>query len=131
MRTTFRFRHLPWSDELVHHVGVRSERLERVAWRPTSLEVTIVAERHGGRVDLLARTADFTVVAHAESENFFTAIDEAIDRLFRQLSRKKGRIQSRLVHANTHEGKLEQAEELMAQEGVLRGDDDGGFGQTG
>ena len=94
MRIDFKFRHSPHSEELTEYVTKHIEKLEKFEMKPVRVEITFTAEKAHKRVDIHVRGQDIEMHAHAESDNFFTGVDEALDRMARQLARKKDKVQA-------------------------------------
>lgn len=99
MRIDFKFRHCEHSDELTQHVSERIGKLERFELRPVRVEFTFTSEKNVKRVDIHVRGQDIEMHAHHEGEDFFTAVDTSLDKIARQLSRKKAKIKNRKTPA--------------------------------
>ena len=95
MRIDFKFRHTPHSDELVNHVHERIDKLERYELRPVRVEFTFSNEKEVCRVDIHVRGQDIEMHAHSETEDFFSGADIALEKIARQLARKKAKIKDR------------------------------------
>lgn len=89
MRFESKFRHTEHSDELVQYAEERMHRLEKFERKPVKIEFTFSAQKHTKRVDIAVRGKALEIHAHHESENFFDSVDHAIDKVGRQLERKK------------------------------------------
>lgn len=89
MRLDFKFRHTPHSEELTDYVEERVHRLQKFERKPVRLEFTFTKQKQTCRVDLSARGKDIEIHAHHESESFFDSVEHAIDKIGRQLERKK------------------------------------------
>lgn len=94
MRIDFKFRHSPQSEELTEYVTNHIEKLEKFEMKPVRVEFTFSTEKTCKRVDVHARGQDIEMHAHAEADDFFTAVDHALDRIGKQLSRKKAKVQT-------------------------------------
>ena len=94
MRIDFKFRHSPISDELTQYVSERVDKLERFEMRPVRVEFTFTSEKNVKRVDVHVRGQDIEMHAHFEGEDFFTAVDISIEKIARQLARKKAKIKN-------------------------------------
>lgn len=94
MRIDFKFRHTPHSDELTEHVTAHVHKLEKYEMKPVRMEFTFTHEKAVQRVDIHVRGQDIEMHAQAEADDFFTAVDEAIHKISRQLSRKKAKVQA-------------------------------------
>jgi putative sigma-54 modulation protein len=95
MRIDFKFRHAPHSDELTNYVNERVDKLERFEMRPVRVEFTFSAEKEVRRVDIHVRGQDIEMHAHAETEDYFSGVDIALEKIARQLARKKAKIKDR------------------------------------
>lgn len=97
MRIDFKFRHTPQSDELTAYVTDHISKLEKFEMKPVRLEFTFTTQKATKRVDIHARGQDIEMHASSDAQDFFTAVDEAIERIARQLSKKKAKIQAHKV----------------------------------
>jgi len=95
MRIDFKFRHSPHSEELTAYVTDRVDKLERYELRPVRVEFTFSAEKDVRRVDIHVRGQDIEYHAHSETEDFFSGVDIALEKMARQLARKKAKIKNR------------------------------------
>jgi putative sigma-54 modulation protein len=94
MRVDFKFRHANPSDELITYAGERVSKLEKFEMKPVRVEFTFATEKDRKRVDIHARGQDIEMHAHSEAETFFEGVDRALEKLAKQLARKKSRIQA-------------------------------------
>ena len=95
MRIDFKFRHSPHSDELTNYVSERIDKLERYEMRPVRVEFTFSAEKDLRRVDIHVRGQDIEMHAHSETGDYFSGVDIALEKITRQLARKKAKIKNR------------------------------------
>ena len=93
MRIDFKFRHTPHSDELTAYVSERLVKLEKFEMKPVRLEITFSVEKTVRRVDIHVRGDDIEMHAHADGETFFEGVDFALEKMARQLAKKKERVQ--------------------------------------
>lgn len=94
MRIDFKFRHSPQSDELTSYVSDRIEKLEKYEMKPVRVEFTFSAEKTTKRVDIHVRGQDIEIHAHHEADDYFTGVDIAMEKVARQLARKKAKVQA-------------------------------------
>ncbi|MBX3021519.1 MAG: ribosome-associated translation inhibitor RaiA [Bdellovibrionales bacterium] len=94
MRIDFKFRHLEASDELTSYVSERISKLEKFEMKPVRVEFTFTHEKGSKRVDIHVRGDHIEMHAHCEAETFFEGIDHALDKMAKQLAKKKSRVQS-------------------------------------
>lgn len=94
MRVDYKFRHISHSTDLTTYVSERLPRLEKFELKPVHIEVTFSEEKTSKRVDFHLRGDHLDMHAHGEAETFFASVDEALDKLARQLAKKKARVQA-------------------------------------
>lgn len=94
MRIDFKFRHLEPSDELTGYVSERITKLEKFEMKPVRAEFTFSAEKAVRRVDIHVRGQDIEMHAHCEADDYFKGVDIVLEKIARQLSRKKARVQA-------------------------------------
>lgn len=104
MRQDFKFRHTPHSDELTQYAAERCHKLEKFERKPVKVEFTFTAQKQTCRVDISVRGKALELHAHHESTSFFDSVDHAIDKVARQLARKKD--------ARTHQRRAKPPVEL-------------------
>lgn len=104
MRIDFKFRHSPMSDELTAYVSDRIAKLEKFEMKPVNLAVTFSSEKTCKRVDIHVRGQDIEMHAHCESDNFFTGVDQVLEKISKQLARKKERVQAHKSHGGLKVG---------------------------
>ncbi len=92
MDVSFRFRQIQPSVELEQYTLERIPRLARFEGKPIKAEVTFSMERSMCRIDIHVRglRADFHCTV--KTDNFFGGVDLAIQKMGRQLEKKKAQI---------------------------------------
>jgi ribosomal subunit interface protein len=93
MRIDFKFRHVPHSEELTAYVTDHIDKLSKFEMKPVRAEFTFTVEKDHKRVDIHVRGEDIEMHAHADAEDFFTGVDQAIQKVAKQLSKKKAKVQ--------------------------------------
>lgn len=94
MRIDFKFRHANPSDELTSYVTDRVAKLEKFEMKPVRVEFTFSTEKDRKRVDIHARGQDIEMHAHSEADTFFEGVDRALEKMAKQLARKKAKVQA-------------------------------------
>ncbi len=102
MRIDFKFKNLSPSDDLTAYVSERIAKLEKFELKPLRMEFTFASEKVSKRVDIHVRSFDVELHAHSESEDYFSATDHALEKMARQMARKKAKVQ-------THKGRTPKA----------------------
>ena len=91
MRIRYTFRHMNASDRLKEHTTNKLGRISRFEDREMNVQVTFDHEKHRKSVEFQVSGAHGTFVSHEQRDDLFEAIDLAIDKLDRQLSRDKSK----------------------------------------
>lgn len=91
MDVSFRFRQCPPSLELEQYVAERVSRLKRFEGPPLRAEITFAIEKSGCRIDVHIRGTGTDIHASVLSDNFFGAVDLALQKVGRQLEKKRDR----------------------------------------
>jgi len=93
MRIDFKFRHIEQSEELTAYVSERITKLEKFEMKPVRVEITFSVEKSMKRVDIHVRGDHIEMHAHSAAETFFEGVDHALDKMAKQLGKKKARVQ--------------------------------------
>ena len=91
MRIRYTFRHMNANDRLKKHTAGKLERLSRFEDREIDIHVTFGQEKHHHIVEFQVIGGHGTFVSHEMRDDMYEAIDLAVDKLDRQLSREKSR----------------------------------------
>jgi putative sigma-54 modulation protein len=94
MRIDFKFRHLAASDELTTYTSERISKLEKFEMKPVRVEFTFTAEKTEKRVDIHVRGQDIEMHAHSSADDYFKGVDIVLEKIARQLARKKAKVQA-------------------------------------
>jgi len=86
-------RHVHVTDGMKQHAVERIARLERVATRIIDVHVTMDIQKLNHRVDIQMKYGHTLIRSHAESTDMYVSIDQAVDKLDKQLKKYKKRIQ--------------------------------------
>lgn len=97
MNLILRTRGTDLNDRLREYAQDKLGRADRIFGRIIKMEVELACEpnprvKDGHRVEVTAKAPGATLRAHGGGADFYTAIDQAADRLERQLRRFKGRL---------------------------------------
>ena len=108
MHLKYKFKNLKNSKELTEYIHDRMDKLQKYEMKPVSITVTLCVEKHERRVDIHARGERMSLQSQGSSDNFFESIDLAIDRLAKQMMKKKAKVQNHKCFERTHQGKIER-----------------------
>lgn len=87
-------RHIQVSDRMREHLDERLAKVEQVAPKVSRVDVVLTHERTARNsefVELTCRSAGSIVRAEASSEDKYTAVDAAVEKLLERLRRASGR----------------------------------------
>jgi ribosomal subunit interface protein len=104
MQMNFKYRHLLPNPKLTQYATEHAEKLLKFETKSMKVDFTFSHEKSENRVDIHIRGRDLEVHAHAMSQDFFHALDEALEKAERQLGRNKERKQGRptTTHKTPH-----------------------------
>lgn len=108
MQLKFKFKNLKQSQELTEYITSKLEKLHKYEMKPVSISITLCVEKLEKRVDVYARGEKISMQAQGVSGNFFESIDMAVERLAKQMVKKKAKVQNHKCYERTHQGKIEQ-----------------------
>ena len=105
MQVTMTGRHIDITDTLRDHILSRLERLTRY-FDLSEVQVTVSAEKYRQRAEMQLRDSAGTFYAAEETDDIYTAIDLAVDRLESQAKKQHGKI------IEAHHGRRAQAAKM-------------------
>lgn len=108
MHLKLNFKKMKNSKELTDYIEHRFEKLQKYEMKPVSCTMTLCVEGGVKSVDIHAVGEQKSFQAHGESGNFFESIDLAVDRLAKQMMKKKSKVQNHKCYENTHQGKIDK-----------------------
>ncbi|MCA9517609.1 MAG: ribosome-associated translation inhibitor RaiA [Myxococcales bacterium] len=91
MRINFTFRHMDASEAVKTHASGKLARLGRFEDREMAVDTTFSVEKFNKTAEFRVSGAHGTFLQTETREDLFEAIDVAVDKLDRQLSRSKSR----------------------------------------
>jgi len=91
MNLNVRFKNFEGNEALKSYLAERTQKLDKFLPPNTTLNATLEEEKVRKIAEITFHHKGSDYVAKRETENMLTSIDEAIDKLLRQLSRAKDR----------------------------------------
>lgn len=113
MKFSYHFRHLDLSQELVNYVQEKAAKLKKYELKPVLITTTFSVERHSLKVEVHVSGKDTWFRAEVASKSFIESIDKVFQKLTRQMSKKKARVQSHKCIEHSSYGKLSQLNEEL------------------
>ena len=95
MKVSFTFRHIEHSDSLTAYGEEKLHKLFKLEMKPSWAEVIISTQRNSKQIEIKVVGKDMRFVAKAEGYDMYQALDDAIDRIARQMYKKKSKAQNR------------------------------------
>lgn len=93
MKFEVKYRHLKPLKKLEKYAEDKYERLEKYELKPSSLTFVFSAKQHHCVAEVAIKGPDLYCRATAAGEDHYKAIDLAMDKLERQLAKRKTRVQ--------------------------------------
>lgn len=95
---TLTARHLELTEALRTYVEEKILRIERYTMKPVSAMVTLMIERYRHIVDISLNIHGAYVQAKGESNEMYSSIDKAVEKIERQMKKYKGKNQRKKGH---------------------------------
>jgi len=95
MNLNIRFKGFEGSGKLKEYMETRSKKLDKFLPPTTTLNATLEDDKVRKVVELNLNHKGTQYIASHDSDNLYTSIDDAIDKIVRQLSRAKEKKQRR------------------------------------
>ena len=81
--------------EILEHIEHRMEQVKKLERRKCTAQIVIDRQRHLHEVEIVLRGARVDMAANGKTDDIRQAIDQAFNRLCRQLTKRRGKIRSR------------------------------------
>lgn len=129
MKFDYTFKHLDHSDALIAYAQGRLEKLVKFELKPMHVHFNFSIVKHECQVDIIIKGADLRLKATGIGEDHYEATDSAMEKVSRQLAKKKEMTQ---YHKRPHfsdEGTLDRMTESLDHDfskidGVVRDDEE-------
>ncbi|HZH02181.1 MAG TPA: ribosome-associated translation inhibitor RaiA [Myxococcaceae bacterium] len=118
MHLNITFRNLDASDSLKEHARERVERVNKFLDRAGEAHVVLSLERHLHHADVTLHSGSFVLRGKEKSPDMYTSIDQAVEKIERQLRRYKEKLKSHHNRAFAHHQK-EALEHLKIRHNVV------------
>ncbi|MBI2346677.1 MAG: ribosome-associated translation inhibitor RaiA [Deltaproteobacteria bacterium] len=89
---TFTFRNLDATDGLRVHAQQKLEKIRKYCLKPITTHVILALENFQHCAEITVVDSGLQYIGHAKSNDMYVSIDQAIDKLARQLQRKKEQV---------------------------------------
>lgn len=94
MQVNITFRHLEPTEALKSHVKGRVEHVQRYIDRPSEAHAVLHVENLAHHAEITVKAGRFLLRGSAKSKDMYASIDEAADKIERQLLKHKGKLET-------------------------------------
>lgn len=120
MKLECTYKKMKAKDRIFLHTQEKLNKVEELFNYPLHCRLTLVAQRYNVKVELRVDGNNAHMSSTAEHENVYAAIDEAIEKIYKQLSKKKAKMKDRRGKRNLRQGNLLFMDEFRAQYALLK-----------
>jgi len=89
MKTEYVFLHLDHSDALQDYAEKRIQKLSKFEMSPAHCQWIFSAQRQERNVELIVAGKGTRLTAKASSEDLYKSVDLVVDKMFKQMEKKK------------------------------------------
>ena len=89
MKSEYVFLHLDHSDALQEYAEKRLQRLTKFEMSPVHCHWVFSTQRQEKQVELIVAGKDTRLTAKASSEDLYKSVDLVVDKMFKQMEKKK------------------------------------------
>jgi putative sigma-54 modulation protein len=93
MKLSYTFKHMDSSPALIQHVEEQLNRMSRYELKPYDIHFSFSMLRHQRTCDVLVTGPNVRIRAEGQCNDIYEALDLALDKVERQLSRRKEKVQ--------------------------------------
>ncbi len=93
MQVNITFRHLEPTEALKSHVRDRAQHVQRYIDRPTECHAVLHVENLDHHAEVTVKAGRFLRRGSAKTEDMYASIDQAVDKIERQLKKHKEKLQ--------------------------------------
>ncbi len=113
MQTSVTFKNLDPSDHLKAYVSEKLDRFDKFLDNPAEANVVLAVEKFRHIAEINIAGDKLTIIGSEETNDMYSAIDMALDKLEKQIKKSKQKIRERRLTAkNRNRSMLEEADPL-------------------
>lgn len=98
MKVSITFRHMEATDAIRNYVDSHLSRLEKYLIKPIEIHVILSVEKYRHRAEIVAIEQHFKAQSDEISDDLYLSIDQAIDKVEKQIKKHKEKIQEHHKH---------------------------------
>ena len=107
MRVDCKFKNLDYSESLVSYAEERLEGIQKFQLKSVDVHITVYKMKHIKCVDISILGSHNTYKATGKSDDFYTSLDRAFNKIKTQMRKKKAKVQNYRHYESSREGQLE------------------------
>lgn len=113
MQWKHNFKHVDRSETLESHLESRFEKMEHLILRESQWQVFYSFDKHKACVEISGGNGIHFFKAKATGADFYAVADDVADKLSRQFSKQKDRVQHHKSFSHSKEGQLEHVNDRL------------------
>jgi putative sigma-54 modulation protein len=113
MQVNITFRHLEPTEALKSHVKGRVEHVQRYIDRPSEAHAVLHVENLSHHAEITVKAGRFLLRGTAKSKDMYASIDEAADKIERQLQKHKGKLAAQKSGATAADATVEVRHDVI------------------
>ena len=113
MQVNITFRHLEPTEALKSHVKGRVEHVQRYIDRPSEAHAVLHVENMAHHAEITVKAGRFLLRGTAKSKDMYASIDEAADKIERQLKKHKGKLEAQKNGAQAAQAPVEVRHDVI------------------
>ena len=113
MQVNITFRHLEPTEALKDHVKGRVEHVQRYIDRPSEAHAVLHVENMAHHAEITVKAGRFPLRGTAKSKDMYASIDEAADKIERQIKKHKGKLEAQKNGAQAPQAPLEVRHDVI------------------
>jgi putative sigma-54 modulation protein len=100
MQISITFRHMDATDAMKELITEKVTKVKKYLHGPVEAKVVLSVERYLQACDVTISSGGHIYKAHEETDDMYTSLDRAIDKVERQIDKSKGRARAGRTSAN-------------------------------
>ena len=117
MQTSVTFKNIDPSDHLKAYVSDKLDRLDKYLDNPAEANVVLAVEKFRHIAEINIAGDRLTIIGSEETNDMYSAIDMALDKLEKQIKKSKQKIRERRSGSkNRNRSMLEEADNLLDED---------------
>ena len=113
MKWKHSFKHVDISEALKQFTEERFDKLEKYLLKESTANIYYTMEKHLCCVEMTVKNGNGHFKAHASGDTFYVAVDQLAQKLSKQFSKQKEKMQAHKKFDHSKQAKFEQMNNMM------------------